>query len=91
MGVHVQLGGRYRLVERFGSGGISIVWRGYDEILRRQVAVKVVSPEYATNAGLRAGLYREAKAAAALSHPHIAGVFDYGESESDEGSRCPSW
>jgi serine/threonine protein kinase len=67
--------GRYRLVERLGSGGMSIVWRGYDEILRRQVAVKVLSPEYATNAGLRAGLYREAKAAAALSQAPLRWAF----------------
>jgi serine/threonine-protein kinase len=65
---------------------MSVVWRGYDEVLRREVAVKVLSPEYAADARLRAGLYREAQAAARLSHPNIAGVFDYGESLDDDGS-----
>jgi hypothetical protein len=74
------VGGRYRLVERLGIGGMSVVWRGYDEVLGRQVAVKVLSPELADDDGFRERLRQEALAAAGLCHPHITGIFDYGES-----------
>jgi serine/threonine-protein kinase len=84
-GVDVQitprlLGERYRLVERLGAGGMSVVWRGFDEVLGRQVAVKVLTPELADDRTLRYRTRLEAKAAARLCHPHITGVYDYGES-----------
>src|SRR3954467_11936022 len=74
------IGDRYRLVERLGTGGMSVVWRGFDEILGRSVAVKVLSPELAGAAGFRARLRQGALAAARLCHPHITGIFDFGES-----------
>lgn len=74
------VGGRYRLVERLGTGGMSVVWRGYDEVLGRHVAVKVLSPTLADDDGFRERLRQEALAAAGLCHPHITGIFDYGES-----------
>jgi serine/threonine-protein kinase len=75
-----RVGGRYRLVERLGTGGMSVVWRGYDEILGRQVAVKVLSPQLADDVSFRDRLRQEALAAARLCHPHITGIFDFGES-----------
>ena len=75
------LGGRYRLVERLGMGGMSVVWRAYDEVLGRQVAVKVLNPEFAVDDASRERIRTEAQAAARLSHPHITNVYDYGESE----------
>jgi serine/threonine-protein kinase len=75
-----RVGGRYRLVERLGTGGMSVVWRGYDEILGRQVAVKVLSPRLAGDDSFRDRLRQEALAAARLCHPHITGIFDFGES-----------
>ncbi|OJF10635.1 serine/threonine-protein kinase [Couchioplanes caeruleus] len=86
-GGHV--GGRYRLIERLGTGGMSVVWRGYDEVLGRPVAVKVLSPQLAADAAFRARLRQEALAAARLCHPHITGVFDYGESPLDECVTVP--
>lgn len=74
------IGGRYRLVEQLGTGGMSVVWRGYDEILGRQVAVKVLSPRLATDEVFRQRLRLEALAAAQLCHPNITSVFDFGES-----------
>jgi serine/threonine-protein kinase len=71
--------GRYRLLERIGSGGMSVVWRGYDEVLGRQVAVKVLAAQFAADADLRSRLRREARAVARLAHPHITNVYDYGE------------
>src|SRR3989440_2257516 len=73
------LAGRYRLVERLGAGGMSVVWRGYDEVLGRPVAVKLLAADLAADADLRGRVRREARAAARLSHPNITNVYDYGE------------
>ncbi|MEV5818006.1 serine/threonine-protein kinase [Micromonospora haikouensis] len=75
------LGERYRLVEQLGAGGMSVVWRGYDEVLGRQVAVKVLASRLATDRAFRHRLRAEAQAAARLCHPNITNVYDYGESE----------
>jgi eukaryotic-like serine/threonine-protein kinase len=77
------LGGRYRLIERLGAGGMSVVWRAYDEVLGRPVAVKVLAAKLATNRDSRDMIRAEAQAAARLSHPHITSVYDYGESTTD--------
>ncbi|GAB1689207.1 protein kinase domain-containing protein [Krasilnikovia sp. M28-CT-15] len=83
------IGGRYRLVERLGTGGMSVVWRGFDEILGREVAVKVLSPQLARDAAFRDRLRQEALAAARLCHPHITGIFDFGESPLSERLTVP--
>jgi serine/threonine-protein kinase len=83
------LAGRYRLVERLGAGGMAVVWRAYDEVLGRAVAVKLLSSGYAADPVYRAGVHREARAAARLSHPNITNVYDYGEATSHEGSPVP--
>src|SRR5207302_9550142 len=71
--------GRYRPVERLGAGGMSVVWRGYDEVLGRPVAVKLLAAQLAADPDLRGRVRREARAAARLSHPNITNVYDYGE------------
>jgi serine/threonine-protein kinase len=73
------LDGRYALIERIASGGMGEVWRGVDQILGRPVAVKLLSAMHATDEQFRARFRAEARYAAALSHPGIARVFDYGE------------
>ncbi|MEV6844761.1 serine/threonine-protein kinase [Actinoplanes sp. NPDC051411] len=75
----LRVAGRYRLVEKLGAGGMSVVWRGYDEVLGRPVAVKVLSPRLAGDQAFRDRLRQEALAAARLAHPHITGIFDFGE------------
>ncbi|KAB1930777.1 protein kinase [Micromonospora sp. ALFpr18c] len=72
---------RYRLVEQLGAGGMSVVWRGYDEVLGRQVAVKVLASRLASDRAFRHRIRVEAQAAARLCHPNITNVYDYGESE----------
>ncbi|HEX8628516.1 MAG TPA: serine/threonine-protein kinase, partial [Catenuloplanes sp.] len=84
-----RVGNRYRLVEQLGVGGMSVVWRGYDEVLNRQVAVKVLAPRLASDAGFRHRIRMEAMAAARLIHPHITNVYDYGESTSPHGETVP--
>ena len=73
------VGERYRLIERIAVGGMGEVWRARDELLDREVAVKVLKEEYAADPTFLRRFRDEAKHTAALSHPGIAGVFDYGE------------
>jgi len=70
---------RYRIVEPIGAGGSSQVYRGYDEQLRRDVAIKVLDPHAAADPGLRKLFVREAQALAKLSHPSVVAVYDVGE------------
>jgi serine/threonine-protein kinase len=72
------LGGRYRLVELLGQGGMATVYRASDAQLGREVAVKVLRPEYGSDPGFVARFRQEAQAAASLSHPNIVSVFDFG-------------
>src|SRR4029453_14114730 len=83
------LAGVYRLVERLGAGGMSVVWRGFDEVLGRQVAVKVLPPSTSADPSFRRRLRAEAQAAARLSHPHITNVYDYGEATTVDGEPVP--
>jgi eukaryotic-like serine/threonine-protein kinase len=78
------LADRYRLLSELGRGGMSIVWRAYDGVLHRRVAVKVISESVSEE--LRPLLRREAWAAGRLSHPGIAQVYDYGEVPGPDGA-----
>ncbi len=73
------LGGRYELVHRIAGGGMGEVWQGRDTVLGRDVAVKVLRREYVDDSDFRTRFRAEARHAAALTHPGIAAVFDYGE------------
>src|SRR6266516_3988549 len=73
------LAGRYRLVHRLACGGMGQVWRAADEVLGRPVAVKLLSSEFAEDRAFLDRFRTEARRTAALSHPGIASVFDYGE------------
>ena len=72
------LGGRYELVEVLGTGGMATVWRGRDQVLGREVAVKVLSQHYAADPGFLARFEREARHAASVSNPRLVTVFDSG-------------
>ncbi|HEU5034697.1 MAG TPA: protein kinase [Mycobacteriales bacterium] len=73
------ISGRYTLVERIAVGGMGEVWRARDDVLGRAVAVKVLKEEYAADPTFLQRFRDEARHTAALSHPGIANVFDYGE------------
>jgi eukaryotic-like serine/threonine-protein kinase len=79
------LGNRYELQTILASGGMGRVWRAHDSLLNRPVAVKVLRSEYTGNPAFLARFRAEAQHAAALHHPHIAAVFDYGEITDDVG------
>jgi serine/threonine-protein kinase len=84
-----RIANRYRLVDKLGTGGMSVVWRGHDEILGRAVAVKILSPQLAGDHAFRDRMRQEALAAARLCHPHITGIFDFGESPLTEQLTVP--
>lgn len=73
------LNGRYRLHALLGQGGMAVVWDAEDLLLGRRVAVKALRPEYAADPDVIQRFRREARAAAALSHPNIVAVYDVGE------------
>ena len=75
------LNGRYRLDAQIGAGGMSTVYRAFDMTLERQVAVKLMHREIASDSDQLERFRREARAVAQLSHPHIVGVIDAGEEE----------
>ncbi|MEJ3745931.1 serine/threonine-protein kinase [Actinomycetes bacterium KLBMP 9797] len=83
------LNGRYRLLERLGGGGMSVVWRAYDEVLHRYAAVKVLAAGRTDGLWPRERIRREAQAAARLSHPHVTAVHDYGEAVDGGGEPVP--
>jgi serine/threonine protein kinase len=73
--------GPYRLISRAGSGGMAEVWRAYDERLRRYVAIKFLSPRYATDEFYLERFRHEAQAISRLDHPNILTIHDYGEQD----------
>jgi len=70
------LAGRYRLVEPLGSGGMGQVFRAVDEELGRDVAVKVLAPHLLDDPRAKERLRREARSAAALTHPNVVTLYD---------------
>ena len=69
----------YRVVELAGRGGTGVVYRARDERLDRDVALKVLSAEFAADPAFRARLVRESQLAASLDHPNVIPVYDAGE------------
>ncbi len=81
------LGGRYRLERRIGVGGMSEVWHGHDRVLDRPVAVKIMAPAVEGTLGEACGvdlIRAEARSAARLAHPNVAGVHDFGTSSTPD-------
>ncbi|MBA4064264.1 MAG: hypothetical protein C0501_11230 [Isosphaera sp.] len=71
--------GRYRVVREVGRGGMGVVLEAEDDDLGRRVAVKVIDPVRAWDAGFRARFVREARAAAAVRHDHVVPIHDVGQ------------
>jgi tRNA A-37 threonylcarbamoyl transferase component Bud32 len=82
-------GPRYRLDGRIATGGMGEVWRATDRVLGRQVAVKVLKHEYADDPMFRSRFETEARNAAALHHPNVASIFDFGELPATEPGGTP--
>jgi serine/threonine-protein kinase len=71
----------YTIEEQIGRGGMAVVYRASDKRLNRPVALKILAPELASDAGYRQRFLREMRAAAAVDHPNIVPVFDAGEAD----------
>ncbi len=70
---------RYKIQEEIGRGGMATVYKAHDPLFERVVAIKVMSPEFSRDREFRARFIREARTIAALEHPAIVPVYDYGE------------
>jgi serine/threonine-protein kinase len=75
------LGGRYRLLERLGQGGMGTVYRATHTLMDKPVAVKILRAELATDAEAVARFHREARSASRLDHDHCIRVTDFGQSD----------
>ncbi len=73
--------GRYRVDDRLGNGGMAIVYRGTDLLLRRRVAIKVLRDQFALDDDFVKRFEYEAQAAARLSHPNVVNVYDFGRED----------
>ena len=79
------LAGRYLLKQRIAAGGMGAVYRAEDRSTHRRVALKVLHPEYASDAEVRRRFRRESSVLAALDHPGIVRILDFG---TDDKERC---
>ncbi|HEX5876083.1 MAG TPA: UvrD-helicase domain-containing protein, partial [Pyrinomonadaceae bacterium] len=71
----------YRLVEPIGAGGMGAVYKAFDNKLQRTVAIKLLPSEYVSEDSRRRRFFQEARAASALSHPHILTIYEVGEDD----------
>ncbi len=77
------LGGRYRLEQQIGSGGMSTVYVAFDTTLERRVAIKMMHRDIAADSAQLERFRREARAIAQISNPYVVGVIDAGEEQDD--------
>src|SRR6201997_5080162 len=80
------MAGRSRLEAVIGRGGMSTVYRAFDTVLERPVAIKLMHAQFASDSDHLERFRREARAVAQLNHPHIVTVIDAGEELSRDGS-----
>ncbi len=82
MGIQIgQKLGQYQILSLLGEGGMATVYRAQQDNVGRQVAIKVINADYAADPSFRSRFEREARTIAALSHPHILKLFDYGQQD----------
>jgi hypothetical protein len=79
--IGTRLSGRYRIEDEIGSGGMSTVYRAFDETLEREVALKIMHSDISSDASALERFRREARTVAQLSHPHLVMVIDAGEDQ----------
>jgi serine/threonine-protein kinase len=80
------VGGRYRIDAEIGRGGMSTVYRAFDTVLERTVAIKMMHREIAADSDQLERFRREARSVAQLNHPHVVTVIDAGEEAASDGA-----
>lgn len=75
------LGGRYRVIEVIGRGGMAIVYRAVHELIGREVAIKILLPKYLQFGNIQQRFIREAQAVNLINHDNVVGISDVGETE----------
>ena len=78
-----QVLGHCRIVSKIGEGGMGVVYRAYDEVLHRDVALKVVKKDAGLDASASQRLLHEARASSSLAHPNICTIYEVGETDGD--------
>ncbi|MGC2550816.1 MAG: protein kinase, partial [Candidatus Sulfotelmatobacter sp.] len=78
-----QVLGHCRVVAKIGEGGMGVVYRAYDEVLHRDVALKVVKKDARLDASSSQRLLHEARASSGLAHPNICTIHEVGENEGE--------
>ena len=78
-----QVLGHCRVTALIGEGGMGVVYRAYDEVLHRDVAVKVVKKDSGIDSSGRQNLLQEARASSSLGHPNICTIYEVGENDGD--------
>ncbi|GAE29197.1 Stk1 family PASTA domain-containing Ser/Thr kinase [Halalkalibacter hemicellulosilyticus] len=76
-----RISGRYHILEKIGGGGMANVYKAHDVILDREVAVKVLQPQFSSDEQFIHRFRREAQAATSLNHPNIVNIYDVGEED----------
>jgi serine/threonine protein kinase len=74
--------GPYEILAQIGAGGMGEVYRARDTRLKRDVAIKILPGELASDTERRQRFHQEARAVAALNHPNIVAIYDVGEEQS---------
>jgi hypothetical protein len=78
--------GPYEIVRQLGMGGMGVVFEAVDSVLKRRVALKIISPHLAGDPAFRVRFTQEAQAQASLDSPHVVQVFAHGEADPSTGS-----
>ena len=78
-----QVLGHYRVVAKLGEGGMGVVYRGHDEVLHRDVALKVVKKDVRLDPSASQNLLHEARASSSLAHPNICTIHEVGETNGE--------